>query len=148
VLRAFALLGAGYEHIGELAGRPTIRRPASSWTLVATSSTCCASAGAPPTVVLEAAHGGAVAHWVRVQWAVADAARATVYAYDVEAERSVLLAIEAECCVWVSWTIAPAEITFSAPCRGSASVVEFLASDDVERTHRGRAHGGGLSEQR
>ena len=82
VLLALAVLGAGYEHASEMSD--TARYPAPGQLVDIGGHRLhllCVGQGTP-TVVLEAAHGGTVAHWVRVQQAVADAAQATVCAYD------------------------------------------------------------------
>src|SRR5918911_1028434 len=82
VLLALTLLGAGYEHISEVSDVVNYPPPGQLVDIGGYRLHLLCVGRGTPTVVLEAAHGGTVAHWVRVQQAVADAAPATVCAYD------------------------------------------------------------------
>src|ERR671933_470625 len=82
VLLALALLGAGYEHISEVSDVVNYPPPGQLVDIGGYRLHLLCVGRGTPTVVLEAAHGGTVAHWVRVQQAVADASQATVCAYD------------------------------------------------------------------
>jgi pimeloyl-ACP methyl ester carboxylesterase len=82
VLLALALLGAGYEHVSEVSDAVNYSPPGQLVDIGGHQLHLLCVGQGTPTVVLEAAHGGTVAHWVRVQQAVADAAQATVCAYD------------------------------------------------------------------
>jgi hypothetical protein len=82
VLVALAALGAGYEQISERSDAVSYPPPGHLVDIGGYRLHLLCVGQGTPTVVLEAAHGGTVAHWVRVQQTVADATQATVCAYD------------------------------------------------------------------
>jgi pimeloyl-ACP methyl ester carboxylesterase len=82
VLVALAALGAGYERISERSDAANYPPPGHLVDIGGYRLHLLCVGQGTPTVVLEAAHGGTVAHWPRVQQTVADAAQTTVCAYD------------------------------------------------------------------
>ncbi|HTD76974.1 MAG TPA: alpha/beta hydrolase, partial [Chloroflexota bacterium] len=82
VLVALAALGAGYEQLSERSDAVSYPPPGHLVDIGGYRLHLLCVGQGTPTVVLEAAHDGTVAHWVRVQQTVADATQATVCAYD------------------------------------------------------------------